>query len=128
NRISALGDVHGETVTAMQDATHAPWSNSGVTHPTRGRTVGIALGAVAVVGVLAAWLLSGGSEEPTSEVTSGSTLAAPPPPNVVTEPEPQPKPEPKPTTADVATSKPAETTSVGAETKTPSAASTASLA
>lgn len=89
-------DVHGETVTALQDATHAPWSNTGVTNPGKGRTWGIAIGAFLIVGGLATWALTGGDD-------SSATTAGPEPSAVAVQPPPPPRPalevkpnEPKP--------------------------------
>ncbi len=89
------GDAHGETVTAMQDATHAPWSNSGVTNPGKNRTLGIAIGAFLAVAGVVVWLLASGEEEkPTAETSpQGSVLAAqPPPPPAPVEEKTPPKP------------------------------------
>lgn len=85
-------DVHSETVTALQDGTHAPWSNSGVTNPSKGRTWGIALGAFALVGGIAAWLLSsGGDDKPPTDLPSPATTVT-----VHPTPSPQPVLEVKP--------------------------------
>jgi serine/threonine-protein kinase len=105
-------DVHGETVTALQDATHAPWSNTGNrTNPGKGRTWGIALGAFVAVGAIAAMILVGGEEpvtQPPSPATGSTMLPAPSPQPVLevktSEPKPQVKvsptnPEPSATTA-----------------------------
>lgn len=95
-------DVHGETVTALQDATHAPWSNTGNrTNPGKGRTWGIAIGAFITVGVVATWLLAGGEEavpEPPATASAPTVHPEPTPePEVVVKSEPKPDPKPEPT-------------------------------
>jgi eukaryotic-like serine/threonine-protein kinase len=106
-------DVHGETVTALQDATHAPWSNTGNrTNPGKGRTWGIAIGAFVAVGAIAAMILAGGDDDPTTPQlptpATGSTLLqpAPSPQPVLEVKTSEPKPEVKlaPTTPEPATS------------------------
>lgn len=85
-------DAHGETVTALQDATHAPWSNTGNrTNPGKGRTWGIAVGAFVAVGAIATWLLTGGEDTSVPQPSALATGSA-----VSPGPAPQPPLEVKP--------------------------------
>jgi eukaryotic-like serine/threonine-protein kinase len=119
---NTTSDAHGETVTAMQEATHAPWSNSGVTNPSKGRTLWIGLAAfLAVAGIVTWVLLPSDGDEPTAEgPTEPSSLAAEPvplPPAAEVKPAP-PKVEPAPVSAPP----PATTTQEEVQTKAASSA------